>query len=94
MEEGSLDSIRNLQIFYDARCLSGIKDSLLDLKYIIFDYQKNHPFLLKRFMDSVMHIKKAIGPLGQIILEEKGKHQVLLISNIQLFFHTLMRFEF
>ena len=74
MEEGSLDSIRNLQIFYDARCLSGIKDSLLDLKYIIFDYQKNHPFLLKRFMDSVMHIKKAIGPLGQIILEEKGKH--------------------
>ncbi len=74
MEEVSLESIRNLQIFYDARSLKGIEDYLLDLKYCIYDYQKNHPFLLKRFMDSVMYIKKAIGPLGQIILEENGMY--------------------
>lgn len=74
MEEGSLESIRNLHIFFDARCLSGINKYLFDLKYDIYEYQKKHPVLLKRFMDNVMHIKKATGPLGQIILEEKGKY--------------------
>ena len=61
-------------IFFDARCLSGIKKYLFDLKYDIYEYQKKHPVLLKRFMDNIMHIKKATGPLGQIILEEKGKY--------------------
>lgn len=74
MEEESLESIRNLLIFYDARCLFGINKYLFELKYNIYEYQKNHPFLLKRFMDNVMHIKKATGPLGQIIVEEKGKY--------------------
>ncbi len=74
MEEESLESIRNLHIFFDARCLVGREKHLLDLKYHIYAYQKKHPFLLKRFMDNVMHIKKAIGPLGQLLLEEKGKY--------------------
>ena len=44
MEEGSLESIRNLQIFYDARCLTGRNDYLLDLKYIFMSIKKSIRF--------------------------------------------------
>ncbi|MFE8699411.1 DUF294 nucleotidyltransferase-like domain-containing protein [Cytobacillus sp. FJAT-54145] len=75
MEEGSLNSIRNLQIFYDARMLTGQNEYIYELKSLIHEYCKANPILLKRFMESVMHIKNAIGPLGQIIVETNGIHQ-------------------
>jgi CBS domain-containing protein len=75
MEEGSWESIRNLQIFYDARCLVGAEKYVVELKAYIYDYQKRDPHLLVRFMENVMHIKNAIGPLGQMIVEEYGKHR-------------------
>ncbi|WP_338447917.1 DUF294 nucleotidyltransferase-like domain-containing protein [Niallia oryzisoli] len=75
MEERSLESIRNLQIFYDARCLYGNADYVQQLKLYIYDYQNQQPILLKRLMDSVMHIKNAIGPLGQIIVIDHGRYQ-------------------
>nr|WP_295971432.1 DUF294 nucleotidyltransferase-like domain-containing protein [uncultured Bacillus sp.] len=74
MEERKLDSIRNLQIFYDARCLTGRKTFVEELKSYIFGYQKSHPQLLKRFMESMMHVKNAISPLGQLIVQEIGPH--------------------
>lgn len=74
MEDGQLDSIRNLQIFYDARCLVGDRTFVDELKSFIFAYQKNHPHLIKRLMDSVMHIKRATNPLGQLVVIESGKH--------------------
>ncbi|MBB6444576.1 DUF294 nucleotidyltransferase-like domain-containing protein [Bacillus benzoevorans] len=75
MEDGNLESIRNLQIFYDARCIAGNRKFVDTLRSSIFAYQKHHPQLLKRFMESVMHIKKAINPLGALLVIDSGKHK-------------------
>ncbi|KAA9021843.1 hypothetical protein F4V44_17120 [Niallia endozanthoxylica] len=75
MEERSLESIRYLQIFYDARCLYGKGQFVRQLKAFIFEYQRQNPVLLKRFMENVMRIKNSIGPLGQIITIVYGKYQ-------------------
>ena len=74
MEEESWSSIRYLQIFYDGRRLIGNDHFISILKNFIHKYQKAHPRLMKRMMENVMHVKNAIGPLGQIIVEEKGLH--------------------
>ncbi|MGJ7919168.1 DUF294 nucleotidyltransferase-like domain-containing protein [Neobacillus sp. LXY-4] len=74
MEEGSFQTIRNLQIFFDARILIGNSSLIQSLKTFIFEYQQTNPNLIKRLMENVMHIKNAVGPLGQIIVEEKGLH--------------------
>ncbi|MFC0477309.1 DUF294 nucleotidyltransferase-like domain-containing protein [Robertmurraya beringensis] len=74
MEESSWVSIRNLQIFYDARKLVGKHELLFDLKNIIHEYSRSHPQFLGRLLENVKHVKKTIGPLGQIIVEEKGIH--------------------
>lgn len=74
LEEASWETIRNLQIFYDARTLLG-KDSMIrELKERIYLYQKENPRLLMRFMKNIMHIKNGIGPLGQFVVEEHGSH--------------------
>ncbi|MCQ6277467.1 hypothetical protein JMM81_21640 [Bacillus sp. V3B] len=75
MEKRSLESIRNLQIFYDARCLKGADDYVKSLKSFIYDFQQEHPVLIKRLMESVMYVKNSIGPIGQFIVEEHGKHR-------------------
>lgn len=75
MEEGSWETVRNLQIFYDARVLQGNEFYVQDLKQFIYDYHTENPVLLKRFMENVMHIKNGIGPLGQLIVEENGVHE-------------------
>lgn len=74
MEEGSWQTIRNLQIFFDSRSLIGDTSLIPSLKNFIFEYQKANPILIKRLMENVMHVKHAVGPLGQIIVEEKGQH--------------------
>lgn len=74
MEEGSWVSIRNLQIFYDARKLVGDNELLYHLKNLIHEYNHSHPQFLSRVLENVKHVKKTIGPLGQIIVEEKGIH--------------------
>ncbi|MCM3602478.1 DUF294 nucleotidyltransferase-like domain-containing protein [Robertmurraya korlensis] len=74
MEEGSWVSIRNLQIFYDARKLVGDNELLYHLKNLIHEYNHSHPQFLSRLLENVKHVKKTIGPLGQIIVEEKGIH--------------------
>lgn len=74
MEEGSFKTIRNLQIFLDARLLIGEQNLVQALKMFIFDYKEEKPMLIKRLMENVSHVKSAVGPLGQIIVEEKGIH--------------------
>lgn len=74
MDEESFKTIRNLQIFFDSRLLIGDCSLVNTLKTVIFDYQKEHPALIRRLMENVSHVKNAIGPLGQIIMEEKGIH--------------------
>jgi CBS domain-containing protein len=75
MKASSWESIRYLQIFYDARTLKGKESFVPILKSFIYDYQKEHPYLLKRLMENILHIKNAIGPLGQLLVEEHGDHQ-------------------
>lgn len=75
MEEETLETIRCLQIYYDARILLGQNQFVQELKTYLYDYQREEMKLLTRFLDNVMLIKKAIGPFGQIMVEEKGKHE-------------------
>ena len=44
------------------------------LKMYIFDYQSKNPYLLQRLIENIKHIKKAINPLGQLIVMNKGEH--------------------
>ena len=74
MEEESWESIRHLQIFYDARPLMGAGCFVDELKTFIHHYKQEHPSLLKRLLDNVMHLKSSIGPLGQILTIDKGKY--------------------
>ncbi|KGR74692.1 hypothetical protein CD33_16560 [Ureibacillus sinduriensis BLB-1 = JCM 15800] len=75
MEEESWKSIRYLQIFCDARVLYGQKEYIKQLKTVIHQYQKEHPILLRRFMENVKHLKNSIGPMGQILVELHGVHR-------------------
>lgn len=75
MEGESWDAIRYLQIFYDARVLTGRNSYVEALKMVIYQYQLKHQTVLKRFMENVTHIKNVIGPLGQILVEQHGLYQ-------------------
>ncbi|MBD8026171.1 hypothetical protein H9636_05815 [Ureibacillus sp. Re31] len=75
MEKESWESIRYLQIFYDARVLFGNTNYIQQLKSIIIEYQLEHPSLLSRFVANVKHIKPIIGPVGQILVEQHGVYQ-------------------
>lgn len=75
MSDESWESIRYLQIFYDARGLYGNTNYIHELKYSIYEYQIEHPSLLHRIVANIKHVKNAIGPLGQIIVEQYGEFQ-------------------
>lgn len=75
MEEESWEAIRYLQIFYDARVLYGNNYYIRELKSTIYDYQENYSSLLKRFSSNMKHLKNAIGPMGQIVVEQYGPYQ-------------------
>lgn len=74
MEEGSWSSIRNLQIFYDARVVVGEGTFIPQLKTTIHQYCHEHPQMIKRFYENIRHVKSCLGPLGQLLVEEKGLH--------------------
>jgi CBS domain-containing protein len=75
INEESWESIRYLQIFYDARALEGSGMFIRDLKSYVHAAMMVRPRLLKRLAENSMHIKPAVGPLGQILIEEKGKFE-------------------
>ncbi|MCM3389233.1 DUF294 nucleotidyltransferase-like domain-containing protein [Ureibacillus chungkukjangi] len=75
MEEKSWESIRYLQIFYDARALYGDTEYINQLKTMIYEQQKDYPTLLKRLMENVKLLKNSIGPMGQILVEQHGVYQ-------------------
>lgn len=72
MQDEGWESIRQLQIFIDARVLVGEQELIDRLKTFFFDYVRSHPSLLNRFMLNVQHIKNGIGLLGQILVERYG----------------------
>jgi len=74
MEEKSWETIRYLQIFYDARNIVGTNQMIHQLKDLIFQYQKDDQELIVRFAENVKHTKKGVGPMGNILIEEKGEH--------------------
>ncbi|MGE7920908.1 DUF294 nucleotidyltransferase-like domain-containing protein [Viridibacillus sp. NPDC093762] len=75
MEDESWDAIRYVQIFYDARVLTGRNFFVEELKMVIYQYQLKNQTVLKRFMANVTHVKNIIGPLGQILVEQHGMYQ-------------------
>ena len=75
MQDEGWESIRQLQIFIDARVLHGEQELIDQLKTFFFYYVQLHPKLLKRFMLNVQHIKNGIGLLGQILVERYGIYE-------------------
>ncbi|WP_019240611.1 MULTISPECIES: DUF294 nucleotidyltransferase-like domain-containing protein [Bacillus] len=75
MKEENWESIRYLQIFLDSRCLVGEEKFCKELKESIFQYRRQHPSLIKRFVENVMHIKKAMNPLGQLLTSNVNGHK-------------------
>jgi CBS domain-containing protein len=74
MEE-SLDSIRCLLIFYDARALVGNTDYIDQLKQGVLNHHDHTPMLLERFLDNIRHIKKSVGVFGQLYVQQNGRHE-------------------
>ncbi|KML43351.1 DUF294 nucleotidyltransferase-like domain-containing protein [Cytobacillus firmus] len=75
MQEESLQTIRNLHIFYDSRVLAGEEEYIAELKSFIHVNLQKSPHLLTRMVETSMHVKKSVGPFGQLLAEEKGSHQ-------------------
>ncbi len=75
MEIGSWEVIRYLQIFYDARVLAGNKELIHKIKSIIYNYQLQHPELLRRLVENIKHVKNVITPMGRLIVEQHGIYQ-------------------
>ncbi|MFE4525130.1 DUF294 nucleotidyltransferase-like domain-containing protein [Cytobacillus firmus] len=75
MQEESLQTIRNLHIFYDSRVLAGEEEYIAELKSFIHVNLQKSPHLLTRMVETSMHMKKSVGPFGQLLAEEKGSHQ-------------------
>ncbi|WP_246942969.1 DUF294 nucleotidyltransferase-like domain-containing protein [Bacillus pinisoli] len=72
--EESLDSIRYLQIFYDARSLMGECHYIEQLKQLIIRHHLAYPHLLIRFLDNIRHIKKSVGVFGQVFVQQTGPY--------------------
>lgn len=75
LHQAEWGQIRYTQIFYDARGLYGSEEYLVELKQHILRYIQEHPQMLKRFANNIMHLKPALGPLGQLLSERYGEHQ-------------------
>lgn len=75
LKDGGWDSIRQLQIFFDARPLYGEEVFIDELKSFFFTYIQDHPQLLERFMRNIEHIKHGIGLMGQILVERYGIYE-------------------
>lgn len=74
LEEESFESIRFLLIFYDARVLEGEEEYVLRLKKHLHDYIQKKPYLLDRFLENTIHVKKAVGFFQQFLPETHGSH--------------------
>lgn len=72
VKDESWETIRYLQIFYDARVLQGKGEFMHQLKSFIYEYQLQYPILLSRFSANVEHVKNVIGPVGQLLVERHG----------------------
>ncbi|WP_456276829.1 DUF294 nucleotidyltransferase-like domain-containing protein [Bacillus sp. AK128] len=72
--EETLDSIRYLQIFYDARVLVGNNNAISLLKKEMLHDHLEHPHLLQRFLDNIKHIKKSVGVFGQLYVQQTGPY--------------------
>lgn len=75
LQAAEWSQIRYTQIFYDARILFGSEALLEQLKIQIDSYISKHPQVLQRFTHNIMHLKSALGPLGQLLPERYGEHQ-------------------
>lgn len=75
LTEAAWEQVRYAQIFYDARVLYGDQESLIALKQRIIRYVAIQPRSLRRFAQNMMHLKPALGPLGQLLTERYGEHQ-------------------
>lgn len=75
LQDGNWDSIRQLQILFDARALEGEAALVRELKSFVYSYIHDHPQLLKRFARNIEHIKNSIGLMGQILVERYGLYE-------------------
>ncbi|WP_077617588.1 DUF294 nucleotidyltransferase-like domain-containing protein [Bacillus sinesaloumensis] len=73
MVEETWETIRYLQIFFDSRVLIGSNSLIRELKLLLLTSLNEN--LLRRHLENILYVKKAIGPLGQLVGEEKGEYE-------------------
>ncbi|MDR7077061.1 CBS domain-containing protein [Neobacillus niacini] len=71
--DSTWESIRQLLIFIDGRTLYGEVGYLENLKKGVYQTIHNEN-LLKKVLNNTLHLKKAIGVLGQLLVETHGPH--------------------
>lgn len=71
----TLDSIRYIQILFDARVLIGEYDYIGLLKQQILIHCEANPKLLHRFFDNIKHVKKSVGIFGQLLVQPHGPYE-------------------
>lgn len=71
--DSTWESIRQLLIFIDGRTLYGEAGYLENLKKGVYQTIHNEN-LLKKVLNNTLHLKKAIGVLGQLLVETHGPH--------------------
>jgi CBS domain-containing protein len=67
LNQQSLESLRYFSTFFDSRVLLGNPQTLLKLKKTAFLRLNQSPELYHRLLENVIHVKKGLGPFGQLL---------------------------
>jgi CBS domain-containing protein len=74
LEKESLESLRYFSTFFDSRVLIGEGSFLEELKAFSFIKLKEKQTLYIRLLENVSHLRKGIGPFGQLLPAASGEN--------------------
>jgi len=72
-DEPAWESVRQLLIVADGRCVYGADDLMGRLRDIFNDDMLQHPVIVRRMLDNTMRHKVLIGVFGQLLKEQYGE---------------------
>jgi len=78
MKTESIESLRYLHIFLDARAIVGENSFLLDLKQLVLTYIQKNKLMLARLFENIKHFPKGLGPLGQFMFETNSSNDKMI----------------
>lgn len=86
LEEESLESLRYFSTFFDSRVLIGEWSFLQDLKSFSFFKLNENRNLYIRLLENVSHLRKGIGPFGQLLPASSGENAGTINLKESVFF--------